>query len=126
MRLDAARQSLPAQGGALEINARLTLQGTRSPRLCRAAEDGSRGIPIEYDGTSLRVGETTVALSSGPSVDLQIFLDRSVLEVFVNDGEQVITQVVYPERGDQGIGLFADGGEAAFESVRVWRMASIW
>ncbi len=125
--LDDGRQSLPAQGDALEIDARLTLQGAaRAGLRLRAAEDGGRGIPIEYDGTSLRVGETTVALASGPSVDLQIFLDRSVLEVFVNDGEQAVTQVVYPERGDHSIGLVAEGGAAAFESVRVWRMASIW
>ena len=127
LRLDAARQALPAQGDALEIHACITLHGAaRAGLLLRANDDGSRGIAIDYDGQNLRVGETTVALPAGPAVDLQIFLDKSVLEVFVNDGEQAVTQVLYPPQGDQRIWLIADGDAASFDTVRVWQMSSIW
>ncbi len=125
--VDDTSQALPAQGDALEIQAKLTLHGaTRAGLLLRAADDGSRGIAIDYDGEHLHVGETTIDFAAGPTIELQIFLDKSVLEVFVNGGEQAITQVYYGEPADQGIRLFAEGGKAAFDDVRVWQMASIW
>lgn len=127
LQLDAAAQALPAQGDALEVHASITLQGAaRAGLLLRAAEDGSGGVAIDYDGETLRVGETTAAIKPGSRVDLRIFLDKSVLEVFVNDGEQAITQVVYPPQSDQSVWLSAEGGAAAFDNVRVWRMTPIW
>ena len=55
-----------------------------------------------------------------------VFLDKSVLEVFVNDGRACVTQVVYPGPGDLGLEVFAEGGRATLLSLDVWQMASIW
>jgi beta-fructofuranosidase len=57
-------------------------------------------------------------------LDLRIFLDRSIMEVFAN-GRQCLTQRLYPTRADSlGVVLFATGADAAVESVDVWDMAA--
>ena len=40
---------------------------------------------------------------------LRIILDRFSVEVFVNDGEQVMTATMYTEQEADGIAFFADG-----------------
>jgi beta-fructofuranosidase len=62
----------------------------------------------------------------GETLQLRIFIDRSVLEVFAN-GRACITGRIYPSRSDSlGLGLFATGGSAWFKSIDIWEMNSIW
>jgi len=52
-------------------------------------------IPIVCDGDKLNVASTEV---SGVRVTkLHVFFDRSVIEVFINEGRRTVTKVVYPE-----------------------------
>ncbi len=61
-------------------------------------------------------------LSPGEVLDLRVFLDRSIIEVFAN-GRQCITQRIYPSREDSlGVSLFARGGEAHLMQLDAWRM----
>ena len=46
---------------------------------------------------------------SGDKVRLRILFDKSSLEVFVNDGEQVLTEYIYPGEGAEGCAVFAEG-----------------
>ena len=119
---------LPGVGGdVLELQATLTLEGaTRAGLRLRAAADGDGGMPIEFDGRTLRVNETAVDLPESPQVRLHVFLDKSVVEVFVNDGAHVITQVIYPNSEDRQIWAYAENGAAGFTDVRVWELSSIW
>ena len=48
---------------------------------------------------------------------MRLILDRFSAEVFVNDGEQVMTATIYTEPGADGITFFADG-EAVMDVVR--------
>lgn len=58
--------------------------------------------------------------------ELHIFLDRSVIEIFV-DGRACLTSRVYPSRSDSiGVNLFARGGDATLISCDAWEMNSIW
>lgn len=50
---------------------------------------------------------------------LRIFVDRSSLEVFIQDGEKVMTARIYPDEKSTGITLFAEG------NMKVLRM-HIW
>lgn len=57
---------------------------------------------------------------------LRVFLDRSVIEVFVND-RIVLSTRVYPTRADSlGVELFAEGGALQVEAGDVWEMGAIW
>ncbi len=47
--------------------------------------------------------------SSGGELKLRLILDRFSAEVFVNDGEQVLSAVIYTDQLADGISFFADG-----------------
>ena len=57
---------------------------------------------------------------------LRVFVDRSVVEVFVN-GRQCVAARVYPDRQDSvGVSLRAQGQDATLRSLDAWQMKSIW
>ncbi len=67
-----------------------------------------------------------IALKQDEMLDLRVFIDRSVIEVFAND-RQCLTVRVYPEREDsRGVSLFARGGDAKLVTLDCWQMRSIW
>ncbi|WP_157627049.1 glycoside hydrolase family 32 protein [Spirosoma luteum] len=57
-------------------------------------------------------------------VKLRIFVDRSVVTVFANDGERVITDYIFPTKATGAIDLFAEGGTAEFKKITIWPMKS--
>ena len=65
-------------------------------------------------------------LSEGEPLRLHLFLDRSVIELFVNERTTFSTRI-YPSRPDShGIGILAQGGSVIIKSLDVWTMKSIW
>lgn len=59
-------------------------------------------------------------------VEMRIFVDKSIVEIFVNE-RQWLTLRAYPDRDDSvGVSLFARGGSATFSDIEAWRMESIW
>ena len=67
-----------------------------------------------------------IAMKQGELLELRVFIDRSVIEVFAND-RQCLTVRVYPGRDDsRGVSLFARGGGARLVSLDCWQMRSIW
>ncbi len=71
-------------------------------------------------------GRFSTTLSTTKRVKLHIFVDRSSVEVFANDGEKVMTDRIYPPPGSTGIEIYATGGGGQVVSVTVWPLASIW
>ena len=47
--------------------------------------------------------------SKNGELKLRVILDRFSVEVFVNDGEQVMTATMYTDQSADGISFFADG-----------------
>ena len=67
-----------------------------------------------------------MALAKDELLELRVFIDRSVIEVFAND-RQCLTVRVYPGREDsRGVSLFARRGNARLVSLECWQMRSIW
>ena len=67
-----------------------------------------------------------IVMAEGEPLELRIFIDRSVIEVFAND-RQCLTVRVYPERDDsRGVSLFSRGSDAKLLSLDCWQMRSIW
>ncbi len=65
-----------------------------------------------------------LTLREGEKVTLQVFLDKSILEVFAN-GRQCVTQRVYPTREDSvGVQVFSEGGDSQVEKLQAWEMAA--
>jgi len=71
-------------------------------------------------------GRYSTTLSSTKRVKLHIFVDRSSVEVFANDGEKVLTDRIYPPPGCTGIELYSTGGGAKVVSLSYWPLRSIW
>ena len=60
-----------------------------------------------------------VSVDAQGNVTLRIYLDRSSVEVFAQNGLRTITDQVFPEAGAGQVTLFAEGGTAALRSVKV-------
>lgn len=62
----------------------------------------------------------------GRPLRLRVFIDRSVVEVFVNERLYLAIRV-YPDRRDSiGVSVRAQGRDALLKSLDAWRMKSIW
>jgi len=74
-----------------------------------------------------RAAETApVTIDPDESLDLRIFLDRSVVEVFVN-GRICMAVRVYPGREDsRGVSLYSRGSTSTLTSIDCWQMKSVY
>ena len=67
-----------------------------------------------------------VFLERGEPLRLRVFVDRSVVEVFVN-GKQCVAMRVYPGREDSvGVSLRSQGQDARVVSLEAWQMENIY
>jgi len=91
------------------------------------SKDGKSAVTIRYTNGNLNVAGTDVPLKlvSG-KLRLHVFIDKSVLEVFINDGVTSVTRVNYPGEDDLGVSVFAGNGNATLKSLDAWEMKSIW
>lgn len=60
------------------------------------------------------------------TVKLHIFLDASSVEVFINDGESVITDLVFPSVDSKGVEFFGADTNAKINALQIWNLNSIW
>jgi fructan beta-fructosidase len=71
-------------------------------------------------------GRHTALLEMSPRVKLHVFVDRTSVEVFANEGERVLSERIYPPPGSDGIELYADSGTGKIISLTIWEMDSVW
>ena len=63
-------------------------------------------------------------LKDGENLKLDIFIDKSIIEVFAN-GRQCVTQVVYPELAESNrVKLFSGDETVNVVRVQTWNMAT--
>lgn len=97
-----------------------------------AYDRGSKMVSFQRN----RSGNTTFhpdfgSIESAPAelidgkLKLHVFIDHSIVEVFINDGESVITNQVFPTKNPSSIELFSIHGEAN-TTVSMWTLKSIW
>ena len=67
-----------------------------------------------------------VSIGEEESINLRVFIDKSVLEVFVN-GIQCVSVRVYPSLKDStGVSLRSQGKDAELISLHSWQMNNIY
>ena len=54
---------------------------------------------------------------------LRIFVDHSSVEVFANDGQAVITDLIYPDVDSKGISAHAENTELVFSSLQLYEVS---
>ena len=143
--LDLARQSLQRaniSSDTLEITAELepggagemgfvlrkgkcekTLLGF-APATREVFIDRTQSGAVSFSPDFPGIHETTVRPNS--RLKLQVFLDRSSLEVFVNDGEVVLTDRIYPSPESNGLDLYWHSDSGKVLSLAIWKLKSIW
>ncbi|WP_123041822.1 GH32 C-terminal domain-containing protein [Cohnella candidum] len=58
-------------------------------------------------------------------IKLRIFVDETTVEVFANDGEAVLSAIVFPDPTSDDIGLFADG-DVTLNHASYYPMRTVW
>ncbi|MBD3917165.1 glycoside hydrolase family 32 protein [Paenibacillus sp. PR3] len=69
--------------------------------------------------------EVPVELKEG-RMKIQIFVDQSSIEIFVNDGETVISDQIFPDTASTGLELYVQGGESNVLSLALHPLKSIY
>jgi len=81
--------------------------------------DRTRSGDTSFSKKFATIETAPVALKDG-KLKLKILVDKCIAEVFVNDGEITMSQLVFPLGSEGGIQLFSEGGQSVFTSVKVW------
>jgi len=86
--------------------------------------DGTRSS--NNPDTWIRPPERVDMKRGSEPLKLRVFVDRSVVEVFVNE-KLYLAMRVYPDRKDSvGVSLRAQGQDAVLKKLDAWQMNSIW
>jgi len=89
----------------------------------RRASSADPELLIETGRQSDLTHEATLDTSGG-SIDFRVFVDRSMVECYVNERQSVTTRA-YPERSDaDGFRVFY-AGDVTVESLQVWELRGI-
>ena len=132
----------PQKGQTIELNVLRSSDGEEVTRIQCFRERGYRllggQLPpavVSIDSArSTTAGDVQMRPPESAQVDLEgdeplklrIFIDRSIVEVFIN-GRQCVTARVYPDRGDSiGVSLRAQGKSAKLVSLDSWQMGRIY
>ena len=87
------------------------------------------GTEIRYDSGKKMLdclgGQVLVEPKDG-KILLDILIDRSSIEIFVNDGEFVLSSCFTPAKGDDDLKLWTQGGELFVEDIEVYDLKSAW
>jgi fructan beta-fructosidase len=59
-------------------------------------------------------------------IRLHVLFDKSIIEVFTNDGQVVFTEQLFPDVKDNAIELTSTNGKTVFDSVTLWPLKSTW
>jgi sucrose-6-phosphate hydrolase SacC (GH32 family) len=86
--------------------------------------DRTRSGNVSFHSNFPSVDRAPVKLQNG-KLSLHVFVDNSIVEVFINDGEQVITDQIFPTSSEYSLQQFTEGGTAEAD-MRVWKIKSVW
>ena len=112
-------------------NRGLRYPGSRAGISPRECSDSLITIDSSYSSTSpdvlSRAPETApVYLAPGERLSLRIFIDKSVVEVFINE-KQCVAVRVYPGREDStSVSIRSQGRDIELVSLKMWQMKSIY
>ena len=77
----------------------------------------------------INFGEREISLEPfqlGNDLSFRLFFDRTIVELYVNGGLICATSVVYPNKENPGLELFAEGGSLEVGFMDIWKMKSIY
>ncbi len=121
-------QMLQTRGDILELN--ISIKPTKASEygVSVFCDEKGQGLPISIiqDQKIMTIGDKKVPfeLAAGETLNLRIFLDHGMVEVFLND-RQAVNYMQEHEKENVGINLFSHGNDIV-ASVTSWKMKSIY
>jgi len=127
-------------GDAYQLEAEVTWDtATNIGMQLRRSADGSRhadvGVTRDYaylnrGGTGHPAGtwkteSRTPRGAEARTVHLRVLVDRTTVEVFIDDGRYVHSSQVFAPPGDEGIALYTAGGPAVFGDLTITEFGSV-
>ncbi len=64
-----------------------------------------------------------LSLCESKTFHIDIFVDRSSIEIFVNDGKIAMTNLVFPIEAYENLKFYSKGGKAEFKNIKVHKLA---
>lgn len=134
-------KKLPVKGQTLEILFELQTKATAGLRLA-VGNDHYFTIGYDTSGEKLFIdrsnaSDTTFSAAfntmsryeaalkpKNGKIALRIFFDKSIVEVFANNGELVFTSQVFTSKKNDGIEVWSEGGSEAL--FQCWKLRSAW
>ncbi len=132
-------------GDAVEINAEFDVSGSTATEFgFNVRKGGSQYTKIAYDKNTaqLSIDRTNSGnVSFNPTftgkhnatmqpvngkIKLRIFVDRSSVEVFGNDGQKVLTDIILPNLSSKDLEVYAVNGSAKINSLTVHKLNKVW
>jgi len=132
-----------AAGNTIEISADLEIGTAKTCGLeLRRSLDGSTGMRVSFDGSSVFVESIGQDMLIGPEkkaewwatkihvpvnrpcdgkARLHIFLDKGLMEMFVNDDVTFERPIEHIPLGYTGVAVYSQGGTANLRSLDVWQ-----
>ncbi len=109
---------LISRGGDLTLC--LFAEADGSGGLVIAYDDGAKSITVDRSGLKRRFniaeGEQRTRILPKGLFHLRIFIDRSSVEIFVNDGDAVFSSRIFPAKGEDRLRIEGDA------SVHLWEL----
>ncbi|WP_340371586.1 sucrose-6-phosphate hydrolase [Peribacillus sp. FSL E2-0218] len=88
-------------------------------------EEGQLTLDCSKFG-KMKDGVRKAPLNAKDLLSLRIFLDRSSIEVFANNGQTSMTSRIYPKEERLGIELFTVNGAVQIDELTYWTLQDTW
>ncbi|GAA2117728.1 hypothetical protein GCM10009759_64400 [Kitasatospora saccharophila] len=86
--------------------------------------DRTKSGAVDFDPNFPGVQTAPLKPQKDGKIHIRVVVDWSSVEVFGGQGEAVITDQVFPDPSSQGVQLFAEGGSARLDSLKLWHLGS--
>ncbi|MDR7188727.1 levanbiose-producing levanase [Microbacterium sp. BE35] len=131
---------LAFEGDAYQVEADVTWEiATNLGLQLRRSADGTRHADVGVTGTYAYLNRGQTGYPAGTwktesrtpfdggagRVHLRILVDRTTIEVFVDEGRYVQSSQVFAPSGDEGIALYSSGGPAVFHDLTITEFGSV-
>jgi len=126
---DSSRMLDGIAGDTLELD--ITFQPTAAKEygvnvFCDAKGAGFP-ITVKPESKNLVMGnsEASFEVKPGEALNLRIFLDKGMVEVFANERQSVVS--MQPHKPEEvGVGIFSKGADVEVKDIKSWKMQSIY
>jgi len=107
----------------------LEMQAEFSPGARGEIRIGAPGALITYDAAKNELsclGERAPLTPINGRIRLHLFIDRTSIDIFANDGAVYMPMGVIPKPQEQALTISAPSSAARVESLHVWALKSTW